>query len=338
MSSAAVILASRRVRLAAANNNNPWRTVSYVGHRQSIRPYWYLPVSWQEFRERFQRWVEATEHRRIQVQLLRRRVWQQQIKNGNPKENDTPTSRSSKTRQRLLRSFGRNQAQWNSWVQRKKQSALASAASLPMPNTVSRDKIRARYQGWKARRKDQYQGWKARRKEQYQFWKARRKEQFQGWKTRRREQYQGWKTHQQQVFQKGWEEIIRTKQISLQEYSKPEWFDSLGRPLTARDSTGRFVNPWQSQSTNGVISLENIMKWKLQRIYRNFKQWGLWGYVIPKLSWNSVPPELPVPSPPLPAPSDTNVQFTWLGHATCYLQMPNGMSVLVDPMFSVRSG
>ena len=60
------------------------------------------------------------------------------------------------------------------------------------------------------------------------------------------------------ALQRMYEGMFRITNITLKEYSRPEWFDGLGRPLTSRDSTGRFVNPWQSQSTNGIQSISSI--------------------------------------------------------------------------------
>ena len=386
MSSAAMILLSshRRTFLAGAVGTgsrstcittlpyNPHRGASLLSLRlqqqqQSVlrvdggprRSYLYLPVSWQEFRERFQRWIEAAteqqKRRVIKVQLLRR--------NGIKLHDASTTSASSTT----TSSFpGKSQTQWNTWVQQ--QNAQQQVSVLPLPETKSI--MKTKYQGWKSRRKLEYRGWKARRKEQYQGWKIKQSQKYQGWKARRLinyEQYKGWKVKQSQKYQgwkarrllsyegwksrrkieyQGWKDLqlarttrgifMKTKQIPIHEYTKPEWFDSLGRPLTSRDSTGRFVNPWKSQSTNGVHYPTTILKWRLQRMARNLQTWGFWGSLIPKLSWNTAMPPLPKPSPPLPAPLENKLQLTWIGHATCFVQM-NGFSILTDPCFSLRA-
>jgi N-acyl-phosphatidylethanolamine-hydrolysing phospholipase D len=192
--------------------------------------------------------------------------------------------------------------------------------------------IRSRYQGWKTRRQEQYQGWKSRRKEQYQGWKMRRQEQYQGWKHRRREQWEDTRS-------RAWDRI--TRKILLQEYSRPEWFDSFGRPLTSRDSTGRFVNPWSSQSTNGIHSVGTILRWRWQRLEREMRQVGLWGKLVNSVPWTetvaSVSPLLNQTVPPLPTPDDTSLQFTWIGHSTGMLTVQKDFTLLVDPMFSGRA-
>jgi len=52
--------------------------------------------------------------------------------------------------------------------------------------------------------------------------------------------------------------------ITLTEPAHQSWFDEEGYPLTSRDpETGRFVNPWLSESTNGENGLKKFLRWKL---------------------------------------------------------------------------
>lgn len=54
------------------------------------------------------------------------------------------------------------------------------------------------------------------------------------------------------------------KGVTLMEPAQQSWFDEEGYPLTSRDpETGRFVNPWLSESTNGEHGLKKFLKWKL---------------------------------------------------------------------------
>jgi len=54
------------------------------------------------------------------------------------------------------------------------------------------------------------------------------------------------------------------KGITLTEPAQQSWFDEEGYPLTSRDpETGRFVNPWSSESSNGENGLKEVLKWKL---------------------------------------------------------------------------
>ena len=201
-------------------------------------------------------------------------------------------------------------------------SASMSTALVASPSRW-RDRVEEWTEQTTASLQDRYRRWKSRKSEEYQGWKGRRKEQYQVWKVRRQEQWRQLK--------------LLTKSVILTEYSKAEWFDSMGRPLTARDATGRFVNPWQSQSTNGVNSLETLLAWRLMRMQRNIAQWGALSSLYPRLSWmrDAFPPLL-APVPPLPSPKVKSLQLTWIGHSTCLVQM-NGLTILTDPMFSLRA-
>ncbi len=64
--------------------------------------------------------------------------------------------------------------------------------------------------------------------------------------------------------------------ITLTEPSQQSWFDSEGYPLTSRDpETGRFVNPWLSESTNGENGLRKFLRWKFQRVSKMLNDYGI---------------------------------------------------------------
>lgn len=213
------------------------------------------------------------------------------------------------------------------------QVSASSPSSLRSRTRSNMEDIRNRYLRWKARKTVDFRAWEARRREQYVGWKQRRKDQVERWNDRRHRV------------------MVRTRQILLEEYSRPEWFCSLsGRPLTSRDSTGRFVNPWSSQSTNGVHSLGTILKWRWQRFERELNQVGVIGLLTPTsiMPWLSASSssltqpatDSPLVSQsvrPLPTPTDSSLQCTWLGHATYLLHFDEAFTVLVDPVFSVRA-
>ena len=69
--------------------------------------------------------------------------------------------------------------------------------------------------------------------------------------------------------------------IQLSEYTQQDWFDSMGRPIASRDATGRFVNPWMSQSTNGIKPLNTILQWRLERLVREWNQYGFFQMFFP---------------------------------------------------------
>lgn len=142
-----------------------------------------------------------------------------------------------------------------------------------------------------------------------------------------------------------------TKRITLKEYSEADWFDALGRPLTSRDQTGRFVNPWQSQSTAGVHGLYAIARWRWERLKREYALFG-WKVVLPSF-WKGRPketlqsmadaaslPTLPARRPSewaaLPPVPSHEMELTWLGHATCLVRKGD-VTILTDPIFSERA-
>ncbi|CAJ1955325.1 unnamed protein product [Cylindrotheca closterium] len=274
---------------------------------QQNRSYFFVPLTWVEFRERFERWIKPTDPRVVSVQVFSRKILQQE---------NQKYERISKTP--ILRDKGK----WGNWFKNrnKKMGYYTPALPLPNPKGTRMERLAERYQGWKSRRKDDYAGWKARRRQDYEGWKTNRKERFENWKSRR---------------------LLKTKEIVVKEYCQPDWFDDLGRPLTSRDSTGRFVNPWQSQTTNGVHSLGTLLTWRYIRLRRLFKQY-VWQYENGMGNTVNAMPQLrpQQPMPPLP-PLDRNdtskVQLTWIGHATCYVQL-HGVTILTDPIFSHRAG
>ena len=249
--------------------------------------------------------------------------------------------RAHHRRRRLRRN---RQLATNPVVRLSTVNSILSTTSLPLPVEVSAlpttktkirtatniEDLRNRYLRWKARKTVDFHAWEARRLEQYVRWKQRRKDQMGRWNDKRHRA------------------MVRTRQILLKEYSRPEWFcPNTGRPLTSRDSTGRFVNPWLSQSTNGIHSPWTILKWRWQRFERELKQVGVFGLLsptwLPFLSSSSTQKPLLTESPlayqsvpPLPTPSESALQCTWIGHATYLLHIDQDFTILVDPIFSVR--
>lgn len=298
-----------------------------------VRTYYYVPTTWEELSERFVRWIERAEERFVRVKLVSRQQRQSGIRQG---------------RRQITKLMGRTHARWNTFYQKQRLTmgttmdptvpppvhalhaeGTANATLCPtIPSSPTRPSMRSRYLGWKSRRKEQYQGWKSRRKEQYQNWKTRRQEQYQGWKQRR---HLDW---------------MQTKPIAVREYSKPEWFDQLGRPLTSKDSIGRYVNPWQSQSTNGLHSPFALLKWRWQRFERfvrtNMVELRLYSPTTPymgtltsKSHHRTMDPFSPLPIPHRHDAMD-GIALTWIGHSTCYIQM-HGFSMIMDPIFSKKS-
>jgi L-ascorbate metabolism protein UlaG (beta-lactamase superfamily) len=162
--------------------------------------------------------------------------------------------------------------------------------------------------------------------------------------------------------------------VKVREYSETSWFDAAsGRPLVSRDETGRFVNPWLSQSSDGVHPISSIIKWRQIRLAREWSAWQnnfMQRFIRPILNYftNSL---LKSSSSSAHIIADTTEQvetaggdttkdttkptdftrqgqeqvqqlsegtlrFTWIGHATCLLQQGD-ISILTDPIFSAHA-
>lgn len=154
--------------------------------------------------------------------------------------------------------------------------------------------------------------------------------------------------HMQDFWNRSKNSQITTKPVTLTEYSEAAWFDEAGRPLPSKDETGRFVNPWLSQSTDGVHSLGAILNWRRERLTREWQEHGGLAFFRQKLRGIFMPFALAVaeatdPPPTAPPVLDTfdatdpdRVRLTWIGHSTCLVQ--NGeTTILTDPIFSVRA-
>lgn len=151
------------------------------------------------------------------------------------------------------------------------------------------------------------------------------------------------------------EEVV---QVTIQDYMESSWFDAKGRPLVAKDATGRFINPWISQAADGVKPLSVLWKWRQQRIQRELREGG-WNFFIPtfyntqfeqiqdsssgggggttrrqsSLSSNLHPGQHPLFDQPH---RPSTLRFTWIGHATCLIQQGK-VKILTDPIFSDRA-
>ena len=145
-----------------------------------------------------------------------------------------------------------------------------------------------------------------------------------------------------------------TVPVELHEYSKKSWFDAAGRPIASRDETGRFVNPWMSQSTNGVRTFGTLLQWRITRLQREWNQYGL-GLFLPTFLRNSSAtvaapssqPSLTIdesllsrtrkkPGPLKNATDPSFLRCTLIGHSTCLVQK-GSVRILTDPIFSNRA-
>lgn len=136
-----------------------------------------------------------------------------------------------------------------------------------------------------------------------------------------------------------------TVQVTIEDYMEASWFDHKGRPYVARDETGRFVNPWISQSADGVKPLTVLWQWRKQRLQREYRELG-WKFFLP--TFQNVQHEqiekAPLPKAKKPGGNDnfpkpsraSTLRFNWIGHSTCLIQL-HDVTILTDPIFSERA-
>ena len=139
--------------------------------------------------------------------------------------------------------------------------------------------------------------------------------------------------------------------ITLTEPAQQNWFDNEGYPLTARDpDTGRFVNPWLSESSNGENGLVKFLRWKVG---------GAWSRMlnasassddnIEKKSidqkTDNAMKEFLHQSASMPSAKSNNqttqeeaISLTWIGHSTTLVTFPGDFTILTDPHFSNYAG
>lgn len=121
--------------------------------------------------------------------------------------------------------------------------------------------------------------------------------------------------------------------VEMDEPFKTQWFSQPGGyPLTAIDSrTGRFCNPWNSQSTNGFKRLQDVWRWKKTRFTGSFLE------KPKKFKWNITESRIEELKAKAFLPIPGEVQVTWIGHATTLVHFSDEFKVLTDPVFSHKA-
>ena len=217
---------------------------------------------------------------------------QQQQQPTTPSTPPTTTTIRQVSRRQISKFMGRTHARWNSFFYQKYHGSLTTPAtttttldsdsvivptttltasdeqeqfapphvlaannhncnyydpSLSVPPPPPRPSLRSRYLGWKSRRREQYDRY---RRSATAAMTRSSPSSLSPSSSKSSSSHYYWKM----------------KPVLVKEYSKPEWFDPLvGRPLTSLDSIGRYVNPWQSQSTNGLHSPLTVLQWRWER-------------------------------------------------------------------------
>jgi len=146
--------------------------------------------------------------------------------------------------------------------------------------------------------------------------------------------------HQYRLQWKHYREIWKQKTAIIQEPTLNDWFDKDGYPITSRHwLTQRFVNPWQSESSDGNHSLQQVWKWRFQRIvnqYKEAREYYAQKRIKSQLSMEDVVgPSTIITQDYSPSQND-KIRLTWIGHSTCLVSM-QGFTILTDPIFSERA-
>ena len=303
---------------------NPW-----LGYQ--TRSYLYLPTSWKELELRWLR--PFSEKRTVYVQLLRDREVRAQTW-----YNDQAQQfryRSAQRRARLSHQWDRVRRTYQfsreRWLSLAKSKALANTMTSTGTGTIHKIQNRSRKLRNRVVRKTRDSVDRVQRAwNRNLLWRA----------VRRR----------------------RRSAVTLTEYAHPSWFCSVtGRPKASRDATGRFVNPWLSQSTDGVKSIAQIAQWRWERTQRMWQEMStsVQRYLsqgnnetraISADQENLVTTAADSSSLVNPASTITaktaaeidfavpynQLKFTWIGHNTCLFQQ-GSVNILTDPIFSTRA-
>ena len=132
--------------------------------------------------------------------------------------------------------------------------------------------------------------------------------------------------------------------ITMQEPFRKEWFTpNGGYPLTSKDpTTGRFVNPWNSQSTNGFKRWEEVWRWRKTRNFKALEN-SPKSFAINANSdegCSSVfvgsKTRKQLKNQALKRVAN-EIKLTWIGHATNLIHVSDAFTVLTDPIFSRKA-
>jgi len=124
--------------------------------------------------------------------------------------------------------------------------------------------------------------------------------------------------------------------VTIDEPSQKEWFSPDGYPLTSKDpDTDRYVNPWNSESTNGFKRIEEVWRWKKTRLVGFLETSPPGATDSSSLFVGSKSKEdLKIEAM---KPTIGEIKLTWIGHATSLIHVSDQFTVLTDPIFSKKA-
>jgi N-acyl-phosphatidylethanolamine-hydrolysing phospholipase D len=122
--------------------------------------------------------------------------------------------------------------------------------------------------------------------------------------------------------------------VTIDEPFQKEWFSPEGYPLTSKDPhTDRYVNPWNSVSTNGFKRVEEVWRWKKTRGFLEPLPPGatnLSSSFVGNTSREVLKQEALIPI-------IGEIKLTWIGHATSLIHVSDQFTILTDPIFSKKA-
>mmetsp|Transcript_22927 Transcript_22927/g.37753 ORF Transcript_22927/g.37753 Transcript_22927/m.37753 type:complete len:691 (+) Transcript_22927:152-2224(+) len=154
------------------------------------------------------------------------------------------------------------------------------------------------------------------------------------------------------------------KGVTLTDPAQNSWFDAEGYPKTSRDPiTGRFVNPWSSEKSNGENGLVKFLRWKFGGLFQTLDAIGIIvdddayeegkSAKIKEFNKNTgavaAAPSLQAYNSIHRIAEDRNsnvddgnesekIDLTWIGHSSTLINFPGNFTVLTDPHFSNYAG
>lgn len=124
--------------------------------------------------------------------------------------------------------------------------------------------------------------------------------------------------------------------ITIDEPFRKDWFTAQGYPLASKDPyTDRYVNPWNSESTNGFKTLEEVWRWKKTRMV-GFLDVSPSSSSSLSSSLVSLKTKDEMKRDAL-VPIVGKIKLTWVGHATNLVHFSDKFTILTDPIFSNKA-
>jgi N-acyl-phosphatidylethanolamine-hydrolysing phospholipase D len=203
--------------------------------------------------------------------------------------------------------------------------------------TDSSDSTKEKFKVWKVAKQNKMQTYYSDRKTQLDDFRDRSSETRTRWsmKTVNKLNKLLTKTRRRRDRIKGRLRLMSSRYVryvvTIDEPSQKEWFSPDGYPLTSKDpDTDRYVNPWNSESTNGFKRIQEVWRWKKTRF-------GFLDTSPPPSSSFVGSKSKECLKIEAMNPTIGEIKLTWIGHATNLIHVSDQFTVLTDPIFSRKA-